>query len=574
MPSHCSRASRDRRARRAWFAAILLLATGRSLAQPSPATQPLLPPLATQPGDDLPSQDVLVVRRFEFDGNTRFADAELDALVREYRDKPITVEKLEDARILITRKYVEAGYINSGAILPDQTIADAANATITFRIIEGKLTEVRIADADKLRLRQSYLEKRIRYRSGPPFDVNQLRDQLELIRQDPNVRSINAELRPGLAPGESLLDVQVQENNPWQLGAVYSNRRPPSVGSTALDLYASHRNLTGNGDLLAVRWDVFNGPIDEPEFADLEDFSIDYTIPIHPSDTTVTFSYARSDSLVVETPFEDLDIQSKSDTFAVTVRQPLWRRPIAEPATDTTPARPAIEVATFFTGSVRDNRSTLLGAPFDFADGSDRGEYTVASIRFGQEFTSRSERAALSLRSTFSFGIDAFGATTHGGSIPDSHFVTWLGQAHYVRRLGDSDTQLVLRGATQLSSSPLLATEQFAVGGFDTVRGYRENSFVRDMGVTGTMEFRIPLITGAPGEPVLTIVPFFDFGFAWNKGEAGSAELASIGVGLVWTPNPQVTAQIYIGAPLTKQPDEHDDLQDLGIHFSFSVFAW
>ena len=42
---------------------------------------------------------------------------------------------------------------------------------------------------------------------------------------------------------------------------------------------------------------------------------------------------------------------------------------------------------------------------------------------------------------------------------------------------------LIVRQTLQLASEPLLNIEKFALGGINTVRGYRENQFVRDNGL-------------------------------------------------------------------------------------------
>jgi hemolysin activation/secretion protein len=568
----------------AWPAACLLALSAHLAAATAPAE--MMP--ATQPTTDAATRPTVVVRTFRFEGNTRFSDAELARVVARYTNRPITVEDLEDARLALTRRYVEKGYINSGAILPDQAVE---NGVVTFRIVEGKLSEIRLTGNQ--RLRPGYVTRRLEKSAEPVLNLVTLRDRLELLRQDPNLRSIQAELRPGLAPGEGVLDVKVNEAQPFQLGVVYSNRRPPSVGSTAIDIVGSVRNPTGFGDLLAFSYDVANGPLDDLELAGAEDFSVDYTVPISYNDTTLSFSFQRTDSVVVETPFENLAIGSDSDSFALTVRHPLYRRPVAEPATQNHRARPAVEVAVFASAALRDNQTTLLGEPFEFAPGTDDGRSRVAVLRLGQELITRGPARALSVRSTFSIGLDVLGATSNGEGplgrdLPDGQFLSWLGQVQYVQRLefGNLDlgrlgtlplsrSQLVLRGAGQLSSSPLLAIEQFAVGGIDTVRGYRENRLVRDQGFAASAEMRLPLISNAAGEDVLAVLPFFDIGYARDRERGDDGEtLSSLGLGVVFTPERRVSLQVYYGYPMTNQGDSHQDLQDIGLHFNFSVYAF
>ena len=99
----------------------------------------------------------------------------------------------------------------------------------------------------------------------------------------------------------------------------------------------------------------------------------------------------------------------------------------------------------------------------------------------------------IALRSTESIGLDLLGATENSGDVPDGQFFAWLGQAQFARRLFGSDWQLNLRGDVQLTADPLLPIERIAIGGIDTVRGYRENELVVDNGWIASAELRIPL---------------------------------------------------------------------------------
>lgn len=585
------------------------------------AGEPVLPPLATQPDlvgppGGLSTRPSVNVRRFAFAGNRRISDAELANVVAKYVDRPLAIEDLEQARVDLTQYLVDKGYINSGAVLPDQTVPqDGPDAgVVTFEIVEGRLSEVRVTGTKFLRPR--FVAGRLERAGRSPLDIVSVKDQLELVRQNPNVRSINAELRPGAAPGDGILDVVVKERLaelppdylqsapffrrlevvevPLSLSAQYSNRRPPSVGSTAVDLLFTDTDLTGFGDTLFVRYDVANGKPGDLDLAGTDDFSIDYTLPFTAADTTLNFNFTRTDSVVVETPFRDLNINSVSNSYALTLRQPVYRRPTVETDPQTGRVRPAVEVAVFGTFAYREDSTSLLGRPFEFSPGTSNGRSKVWVVRAGQEFTSRTTEDALSVRSTFSLGLPIFDATENRHRLPDGQFFACLLQAQYVRRLGPafrlgpvdlSDAQVVLRGAGQYASSPLLPTEQFAVGGFDTVRGYRENFLVRDRGVVGSVELRVPVLSTRTGESVLTAVPFVDVGYASdlrrfppdspNRGaNLGNTDISSVGLGLIYTPDPHVTAQLFYGYALQSRTDTHQDIQDVGIHFSLTLTAF
>ena len=167
-----------------------------------------LPPLDLRslPPNSLSTQPTLLVHAFRLRGNTVFSDAQLQPLLAPYIGKRITTEQLEDGRLALTRFYVDRGYINSGAVLSDQTVTDGI---VTYDIIEGRLSDIRLNFVNDVGqptphlLRDHYVISRARLGSNGPLNLIRLKDQLELLRQDPNIRSINAELRPELHPDKA-----------------------------------------------------------------------------------------------------------------------------------------------------------------------------------------------------------------------------------------------------------------------------------------------------------------------------------------------------------------------------------
>src|SRR5437868_13163222 len=90
-------------------------------AQTLPAVEePSVTP-STQP---ISSGNDTLVRGFRFTGSTKLTDADLQKVVAKYVGRKLTSEQLESARQDVTRRLIDAGYINSGAVLPDQTVAD------------------------------------------------------------------------------------------------------------------------------------------------------------------------------------------------------------------------------------------------------------------------------------------------------------------------------------------------------------------------------------------------------------------------------------------------------------------
>jgi hemolysin activation/secretion protein len=268
--------------------------------KPRPGT--LLPPAQLAPkGEPVPGLRVFV-REIKVAGSTVFSADELGKLTAPYLNREVTSEDLEALRVALTVLYVNNGYVNSGAILPDQTVTDGV---VNYQIIEGSLTGVEVQG--NRWFRSSYFQKRFSLDAGPPLNINALQQRLQLLLEDPRLQRLNAELRPGVARGEGILDVRVEDRTPYRLSFEYNNYQSPSVGENRGIVVLEHQNVTGNGD-------VFTGQYGRSRGLDpLLDFK--YSFPVTARDTILSYQYRRNTFSVVEQPFEDLDIDSKSDIF-------------------------------------------------------------------------------------------------------------------------------------------------------------------------------------------------------------------------------------------------------------------
>lgn len=528
----------------------------------SPEAPPALPPLPEPPAkktERLPQPQVFV-RGIKITGSMIFSPQELAQVTAPYTNRDVTSEDLEELRLALTRLYVDKGYVTSGAILPDQTVTDGV---ITFHIVEGALSRIEV-DGNRW-LRTGYIEQRLALGTDPPLNRDALAERMQLLREYGNIDRLNATLRPGVRLGESILNVQVEEQHPYSLLFGFNNYQSPTVGAERGLASLVWRSLTGYGDPLSVTYGQSSGVVPQLDAS--------YAFPLTARDTTVTLRYRKNDFGVVEAPFDDLDVESESEIYGVTVRHPLMR----------TLHR---EVALSLAGEHLRNKTFLLGIPFSFSAGARKGKSVVSALRFALEWTERMQGQVIATRSQFSVGVDVLGATNNRSGIADSQFFSWLGQFQWVRRWGIRDIQTIARVDAQLTNDPLLSLEQIAVGGRYSVRGYRENQLVRDTGFIGSLEARVPLLREATfWATTLELAPFVDVGRAWNAEGPGAhpETIASVGIGLRWAMTvrselspthplaftPQL--EVYWGHPLHDVPTSGGNLQDEGVHVQLLV---
>jgi hemolysin activation/secretion protein len=350
----------------------------------------------------------------------------------------------------------------------------------------------------------------------------------------------------------------VAERNPYKVWLEFNNYQSPTVGAERGLITVADENLTGHGDILSVQYGRSAG-------VDVQ-LDASYTLPVTARDTLVIPRYRRNTFLVVEAPFQPLDVNSESEIYGITLRQPVYRTLNQEFALE-------------LTGERLSSRTFLLDQPFSFSPGAHRGLSTDTAVRLVQEWTGRTPTQVLAARSRFSVGIDALGATINPSPLPDGRFFAWLGQLQWVRRVSAWDIEMLFRTDLQLAKDPLLPLEQIAVGGRYSVRGYRENQLVRDNGFLASVESRIPVIRERRWAEIVQVAPFVDIGRAWNTSLPTPAPttLASIGLGLRWaatvaSPFPmRPQFEVYWGVPLNHVKTPGGNLQDYGLHLQLVV---
>lgn len=506
---------------------------------------------APEPAPD--AGPAFLLRSVRFIGVTVPLEDALTEIVTPYLNRRVAGGDLAAIRLAATRAYIDQGYVTSGVVLPDQDVTDGV---VAYRAIEGELDEIVVRGAD--RLDEGYASQRLRRDLGKPLRIQTLRENVLVLLKDPAIDTLELNLRPSGTPGRAMLDVKVVEASPLTLSAIAANDVSPSIGGEAVELEALYRSLAVSGDAFTVTGRLAEG---------LTGGAFTYDAPVNAQDLRLTVSADFSDAEVVEAPTNVLDIESDRVSVRVGLSQPLINSP-----TRSLDAHAAFEWT--------ESQTKLLGRGFPFAPGAEPdGTSTTAAARATFDFLDRSADSALAARATLSLGVDAFGATDNPGDTPDGEFIALLTQAAYVRRLNEAGSSLSLRGTAQLTPDRLLPIEQFAVGGLGSVRGYRQNRFVRDNGFSASLELRtpiaalqVPTLSETAADGVIEAVAFLDGGGAWNNGVADRRRLASVGAGFRWRISPLSLIEAYFGQPLIDQTGrDDDDLQDFGLHFRLRV---
>jgi len=456
----------------------------------------------------------------------------------------------EEVEAKITGLYIEHSYITSSAKLDIDSIASGQPVV---QITEGQLDDIKIEGTQ--RISQDYIKRRIRLGAGFPFNAARAEEQLQLLKNDPLFRHIEASLRQSDPDDEgsgSTLFLQVQEANPVEIALRTDNYSPPSVGSERVGIELQHRNLTGTADELRGSVNVAVG--------DSQVYDVSYRVPINPMHGTIQLRALFNENSIIQDEFGELGIRGQSSLYELSYRQPLVRKLMREFALSA--------------GFTYQGGQTFIfndyGMPFGIGP-DEEGVSRTSSFNFSQDFLSRDAQGAWFFQSQFEVGTGLLNATVNEHPIPDGRFFSWFAQAQRLQRLGNNNLLLV-RGAVQLTPNSLLPSQQFVIGGGELLRGYRQNARIGDNGFLFTVEDQITLGRNASGESTFKLSPFVDLGAIWNHPNnpnwlPDQTFLASIGAGLYWEVFPGMNIRLDYGYPLVKLDDRGHNLQDAGIYF-------
>ena len=379
--------------------------------------------------------------------------------------------------------------------------------------------------------------------------------------------------------------VTLKEADPFFAEFSADNYSPPVLGAERFGLELGYGNVTGLGDRISASYKHSSGR------NNLWDFK--YRIPFNALDGAVqlraflsrsettnsqTFNFINQGEVTQEN--FDLTLSSDYDLYEGNIRQPIIRTPREE-------------LALSFGFSHRNGfpleALEATGLPSILADflievglqpglqslgflSPDLNQDKTSVFKLGADYLSRDVNGVWTLRSQFNLGTGLFDATIRPDPLPDGQYFSWLFQAQRVQRLS-KDNLLIISADLQLSADPLLASEQFVIGGGQSLRGFRQNVRFGDNGFRFSIEDRIFLAKDIQGNPTWQLAPFIDIGQVWNNGSnpiplPSQTFLAGIGAGLIWTPARQIAVRLDFAAPLVNLDDRGNNAQDNGIYFS------
>jgi hemolysin activation/secretion protein len=459
---------------------------------------------------------------YQVTGNSKLDVESIERAVYPFLGEAKTITDVEAARGALEKAYRDAGYATTLVSIPEQMVA---SGVVQLAVTEGRVERVRVTGA-KYYDQGRILEQVPALTEGGVPDFNDLQRQLAGVNTgDLRVQPM---LRPGQVPGTADVDLKVDDDLPLHGGIDFNNRYSPShapnpgyyraTGSLRYD------NLWQREHSISMSYLTSPGHPDEVKVG-----SLSYSLPapvLGGAGTTLTGYAVHSDSNDdLTTSLAGTNVLGKGDIAGLRLAQPL-------------PAAGAINHSLTWGLDYKHLRQDLRQQDAAFETPL---TYDLATVQYAG---ARADDA----------GETAFGATlalsVRGIRANEDQFANnrFQGQGNfamlrwYMQRLQLLPGKFTLTGRLegQSSSLPLPPSEEYAIGGADSVRGYPESTQIGDNGARGLLELRTPslsehlgparswgdlrLLTFVEGAQVRVLSPL--------PGQQARYTLASYGLGL------------------------------------------
>ena len=469
-----------------------------------------LAPLAAAQAPPAPIFDI---QRFNVEGNSLLDAVRIDAVLADHAGKSRTFADVQAAVAALQLAYARAGYGAVRVFLPEQEVA---SGTVRIAVVEPHLRKVTIEgapDSDAARIRRA-LPALV---DGATPNTDELAREIVLANENPS-RRISVDLRSD-APGQIDALVTVAQDKPAKVGLVFDSTGTSSTGRTRIGGFFQHANVAERDHVATLQY---------------------VTSPTQPDDVTIAALNYRvplpsfGDSLDLYAIYANVDAGVVSDLFSVRGSGTVLGIRYTQNLRPTASWRHRLLYG--FEQRPTDNKVVLVDGSSDLAS-----DITVhpASIGYAANWTDESRQVDFSVTGIHnvprgSHGrSEAFAASRAGAS---ANYAILRYAAKAVQSLrGDWQARLAVDG--QYTRDALVSSEQFGIGGQDSVRGFDERELSNDVGTHATLELHTPDFGErvAPGAFARALL-FLDHGWLRRNqplpGEVTHSHIASVGAGL------------------------------------------
>ncbi len=473
-------------------------------------------------------QKIFDLKTVVLDNSKVYTADDFAGVYNKYIGQKVSLADLNTIARGMTRKYREDGFIFSRVIVPPQKIN---NGVVHFQAVEGRIANVKVVGTfkDENGLVRALADK---IRAAGPANAKDIERYLLLIDDLPGL-SARSFIQPSQTPGGGDLVISVEEDD-FEGSFSFDNRGSRYLGPFRGELVGAFNSWYGTHNRTTLR-----------ALTVTQSREIRYGEVLHEEQIGTNGQRFNGRLAVTDSApggnVSALGIDGSSVLLDLRTLYPLMRG-----------RRMNFNLLGGFTGL--NSETDLLGIEIS----SDHVRYL--HVGWHLDFTD-----ALAGVNQFEFqlakGINALGSSDEGaGRSRANGKQTFLRENLTVTRIQNlvgSDLALFLSATGQLSSDPLLASEEFTVGGAAFGRAYDGGEIAGDKGYAGVAELRYngPLADNAYIQSYQAYT-FIDAGRVFNllpaAGETANASIASAGLGVRFNMVNEISGYVELDSPLTR----------------------
>ncbi len=487
------------------------------------------------------------IKTLRIQGNTLLPESKLMTVVAHLIGDGRTLNDLVQGATAVQQAYREAGYGGVVAFVPEQKLE---NGDAIIQVVEGKIDKVHISghtEHDEANILRSLPH----LRPGETPVVSNIDRNIQMANENPT-KKMRVALVAGAKPGSIDADAKVTDERPLRLLFGVDSAGTPGTGNFRTNVGIQHTNLWNRDHIGTFQ---FQTSPTEPSRAQI--YSVGYRVPFYSQFAAIDAFYAHSNvDSVTSAGGGPFGFTGRGDIAGFRAHRFL-------------PRLGEYDHRVTFGWDWRhfNNNCSVGGASGFIACNQIAADVTITPLSLG--YVGQKDGPI------FSWGINTNISGNVGGSSEagfnavrldaDKHYAVW-------RFFGFTNLNLpagfglATRVLAQYSPHALVPGEQFgiggggsAMGGFISVRGYREREIVGDYGTSFNIEGLGPDFAKLVTSESLSLRPvgFFDFGWAGNNHQmpcdiqgSSSCEIAGVGGGIRFAIGKKFSGRLDFGHAL------------------------
>lgn len=485
------------------------------------------------------------IDEFRVEGADNLPQIEVEAAVYPFLGPNKSAQDVEKARAAVEKAYHDKGLQTVSVGVPQQ---DAQRGFIVLKVAENRVGRLRVKGSRYFDLK-NIKENAPSLKEGTLPNFQDVTKDIVALNRWAD-RRITPALRAGVAPGTVDVDLNVEDTYPLHGSIELNNKQSPSTTPLRTSVSMHYDNLWQLGHSMTWTYQV---------------------APMNPKDAmVVSGSYlARTEidwlSVLVYGLVSDSAVATVGGANVIGPGQVVGGRAVL-----TLPSKGDLFQTLSLGVDYKEFKQTLRL-------GTDAFDSPVTYVPLVGTYgaTWQGEGHLTQLNATVTAGLRGVGSSRDEFDAKrfdaTASFITLHADISHTQDFAGG-FQLYAKLQGQVADQPLVSSEQFSLGGQDTVRGYLESEVLGDYGIAGTLELRTPNLAQYMQQklpnPLGDAIKFNAFDewrfFAFVDGgnariheplpdQQSHFDLASYGVGMRMKTLRYLNSVVFVGMPLTSQ---------------------